>query len=194
MIRKAVIAALLVPIALLAAPLAASAVGYVPEGNITVSGSTEPGGTATVTFSDGSFTSGESVRRLRNRRSDAHPRHPQDRHGHHHQVGLGRRRRLVLGRPADGRHRNLHRDRGRPDVGQRRHRLHHRDPRGRAADCRTPGRACRCSQSGSGRGSSLLGAGLVSVHRRAASQAAALVASPPAQPATDHAVHRGQPR
>lgn len=61
MIRKAVIAALLVPIALLAAPLAASAVGYVPEGNITVSGSTEPGGTATVTFSDGSFSSGEPV-------------------------------------------------------------------------------------------------------------------------------------
>ncbi len=61
MIRKAVIAALLVPIALLAAPLAASAVGYVPEGNVTVSGSTEPGGTATVTFSDGSFLGGESV-------------------------------------------------------------------------------------------------------------------------------------
>lgn len=40
MIRKAVIAAVLIPIALLAAPLAANAVGYVPSGNISVSGST----------------------------------------------------------------------------------------------------------------------------------------------------------
>ncbi|MDH6181883.1 hypothetical protein M2152_002065 [Microbacteriaceae bacterium SG_E_30_P1] len=60
MFKKAAAAAAIALIALFAAPAAAHA-DYVPEGNISVSGSTAPGGTVIVTFSAGSFFPGEPI-------------------------------------------------------------------------------------------------------------------------------------
>lgn len=61
MLKKTVMVAVLAAAAFFVAPLAASAAGYVPEGNVTVSGSQTPGGVVTISFSDGSFQGGEQV-------------------------------------------------------------------------------------------------------------------------------------
>lgn len=60
MFKKAIATAAIALVAVFAAPLAAYA-AYVPEGNITVAGETVPGGTVTVSFSDGSFNPGEPI-------------------------------------------------------------------------------------------------------------------------------------
>lgn len=48
-------------LAVFAAPAAANAAGYVPVGNVVVSGDVVAGGTVTVAFADTSFTPGEDV-------------------------------------------------------------------------------------------------------------------------------------
>ncbi|WP_415853789.1 hypothetical protein [Sinomonas sp. G460-2] len=48
-------------LALVAVPTVASAAGYVPGGNVTVSGTPSPGATTPVGFAAGSFTGGETV-------------------------------------------------------------------------------------------------------------------------------------
>ena len=48
-------------LALFAVPTAAIAAGYVPQGDVVVSGDAVPSGTVSVSFTDGSFTPGESV-------------------------------------------------------------------------------------------------------------------------------------
>jgi hypothetical protein len=61
MFKKSLAAVALAVLAVLAVPAAANAAGYVPVGNISVSGPVVPGGTVSVGFADGSFTPGESV-------------------------------------------------------------------------------------------------------------------------------------
>lgn len=61
MARKALAVIALAILAVFAVPAAANAAGYVPSGNITVSGQIVAGATVTVTFSDGSFTANEQV-------------------------------------------------------------------------------------------------------------------------------------
>ena len=61
MFKKSLAAIALAVLAVVAVPTAANAAGYVPVGNITVSGAVAPGGVVEVAFTDGSFTPGESV-------------------------------------------------------------------------------------------------------------------------------------
>jgi len=61
MFKKSLAAAALAVLAVFAVPAAANAAGYVPEGNITVSGEITAGSTVTVAFTEGSFTPGEDV-------------------------------------------------------------------------------------------------------------------------------------
>ena len=61
MLKKALAVLSIAVMALVAAPVAANAAGYVPSGNVTVSGSATPGGTVTVSFASGSFTPNEQV-------------------------------------------------------------------------------------------------------------------------------------
>lgn len=61
MFKKSFAAIALAVLAVIAVPTAANAAGYVPVGNISVSGAVIPGGAVTVAFTDGSFTPGESV-------------------------------------------------------------------------------------------------------------------------------------
>ena len=61
MFKKSLAAAALVVLAVFAVPAAANAAGYVPEGNIFVTGAVTAGATVTVGFTDGSFTPGEDV-------------------------------------------------------------------------------------------------------------------------------------
>jgi len=60
MFKKALAIGALALVSLFALPAAANA-AYVPAGNIVVTGDTSPGGTVTVTFTDGSFAGGELV-------------------------------------------------------------------------------------------------------------------------------------
>ena len=61
MFKKSFAAIALAVLAVFAVPAAANAAGYVPDGNIVVSGDIEPGATVTIAFTAGSFTPGESV-------------------------------------------------------------------------------------------------------------------------------------
>jgi hypothetical protein len=61
MLKKTLAAVVLAFAAVVAAPIAANAAGYVPSGNVTVTGSTTANGTDSVSFGTGSFTGGESV-------------------------------------------------------------------------------------------------------------------------------------
>lgn len=61
MLKKALAVLSIVLMGLVAAPVAANAAGYVPSGNITVSGNAAPGGTVTVGFAAGSFAPNEQV-------------------------------------------------------------------------------------------------------------------------------------
>ena len=61
MLKKFFVAVVLALVAIVSAPLAANAAGYVPSSNITVTGSATPGGTVVVSFSSGSFNGGEDV-------------------------------------------------------------------------------------------------------------------------------------
>ncbi|PXA70000.1 sortase [Cryobacterium arcticum] len=61
MFKKSLAAIALAVLAIFAVPAAANAAGYVPVGNITVSGAVTPGSVVTVSFTDGSFTPGEDV-------------------------------------------------------------------------------------------------------------------------------------
>ncbi|TFD49811.1 sortase [Cryobacterium frigoriphilum] len=61
MARKTFAVIALAILAVFAVPAAANAAGYVPAGNVSVSGDAVPGGTVTVTFAAGSFTPGEDV-------------------------------------------------------------------------------------------------------------------------------------
>ncbi len=60
MFKKVLAIGALAIVSVLALPAAANA-AYVPAGNIIVTGDTSPGGTVTVTFTDGSFAGGELV-------------------------------------------------------------------------------------------------------------------------------------
>jgi hypothetical protein len=61
MFKKSFAAVALAVLAVLAVPAAANAAGYVPVGNVAVSGAVVAGGTVEVGFAAGSFTPGESV-------------------------------------------------------------------------------------------------------------------------------------
>jgi hypothetical protein len=61
MFKKSFAAIALAVLAVIAVPTAANAAGYVPVGNVTVSGETAAGATVEVAFTAGSFTPGESV-------------------------------------------------------------------------------------------------------------------------------------
>jgi hypothetical protein len=61
MFKKSFAAIALAVLAVIAVPTAANAAGYVPVGNVSVSGAVVPGGTVEVGFAAGSFTPGESV-------------------------------------------------------------------------------------------------------------------------------------
>lgn len=61
MARKFLAVIAIVIVAVFASPMAANAAGYVPAGNITVTGNATPGGTVVVSFANGSFTGGEDV-------------------------------------------------------------------------------------------------------------------------------------
>jgi phage tail sheath gpL-like len=61
MLKKTLAIAALAFLAVVGTPLAANAAGYVPSSNVTVSGTVTAGGTVTVSFAAGSFTSGETV-------------------------------------------------------------------------------------------------------------------------------------
>jgi hypothetical protein len=61
MFKKSFAAIALAVLAIIAVPTAANAAGYVPVGNVAVSGAVVPGGTVEVGFAAGSFTPGESV-------------------------------------------------------------------------------------------------------------------------------------
>ncbi|WP_422935383.1 hypothetical protein [Sinomonas sp. P47F7] len=61
MLKKALAVLSFALLALVAAPAAANAAGYVPSGNVTVSGNATPGGTVTVGFAAGSFAANETV-------------------------------------------------------------------------------------------------------------------------------------
>ena len=61
MFKKTLAAIVLSLVAVVAIPTAANAAGYVPSGDVSVSGSATPGGTDTVSFGAGSFTGSENV-------------------------------------------------------------------------------------------------------------------------------------
>jgi len=61
MFKKSVAAIALAVLAVFAVPAAANAAGYVPDGNIVVSGTIAPGSPVTISFTEGSFTPGEQV-------------------------------------------------------------------------------------------------------------------------------------
>ena len=61
MFKKTLAAIVLSLVAVVAIPTAANAAGYVPSGNVSVSGSATPGGTDTVSFGAGSFNGSENV-------------------------------------------------------------------------------------------------------------------------------------
>jgi hypothetical protein len=61
MFKKSFAAIALAVLAVIAVPTAANAAGYVPVGNISVSGTPAPGSVVEVAFTAGSFTPGESV-------------------------------------------------------------------------------------------------------------------------------------
>ena len=61
MAKKTLAVIALAVLAVFAVPAAANAAGYVPDGNIVVSGTPAPGATVVVDFTDGSFTPGEDV-------------------------------------------------------------------------------------------------------------------------------------
>lgn len=61
MLKKALAVLSFALLAFVAAPSAANAAGYVPNSNVTVSGSATPGGTVTVSFAAGSFAPNEEV-------------------------------------------------------------------------------------------------------------------------------------
>jgi hypothetical protein len=61
MAKKTLAVIALAVLAVFAVPAAANAAGYVPDGNIVVSGAPTPGGTVVVDFTGGSFTPGEDV-------------------------------------------------------------------------------------------------------------------------------------
>lgn len=61
MLKKALAVLSIAIVAFFAAPAAANAAGYVPSGNVTVSGSATPGGTVAVAFAAGSYAPGEQV-------------------------------------------------------------------------------------------------------------------------------------
>ena len=61
MARKALAVIALAILAIFAVPAAANAAGYVPAGNITVSGNAVAGGTVIIVFGDGSFAGSENV-------------------------------------------------------------------------------------------------------------------------------------
>ncbi|ANP71463.1 hypothetical protein [Cryobacterium arcticum] len=61
MFKKSFAAIALAVLAVFAVPAAANAAGYVPDGNIVVSGTIAPGSPVTVSFTPGSFTPGETV-------------------------------------------------------------------------------------------------------------------------------------
>ena len=61
MLKKALAVLALAGMALFGTSTAANAAGYVPSGNVSVSGAAVPGGTVTVGFAAGSFSPNESV-------------------------------------------------------------------------------------------------------------------------------------
>jgi hypothetical protein len=61
MLKKALAVLSLAVLALFGASTAANAAGYVPSGNVTVTGAAVPGGTVTVNFAAASFAPNESV-------------------------------------------------------------------------------------------------------------------------------------
>ncbi|MEA5456984.1 hypothetical protein SPF06_19855 [Sinomonas sp. JGH33] len=61
MLKKAFAVVAFALLAVVGAPAAANAAGYVPSGNVTVSGTATPGGTVTVNFAAGSYLPGEQV-------------------------------------------------------------------------------------------------------------------------------------
>ena len=61
MFKKSFAAIALAVLAVFAVPAAANAAGYVPDGNIVVSGTIAPGSPVTISFTEGSFTPGEPV-------------------------------------------------------------------------------------------------------------------------------------
>lgn len=61
MFKKTLAAIVLSLVAVVAIPTAANAAGYVPSGDVSVSGSATPGGTDTVSFGAGSFNGSENV-------------------------------------------------------------------------------------------------------------------------------------
>lgn len=61
MLKKALAVLSFALMALVAVPATANAAGYVPSGNVTVSGTATAGGTVTVGFASGSFAAGETV-------------------------------------------------------------------------------------------------------------------------------------
>ena len=61
MARKALAVIALAILAIFAVPAAANAAGYVPAGNITVSGNAVAGGTVIIVFGDGAFAGSENV-------------------------------------------------------------------------------------------------------------------------------------
>ncbi|WP_051973485.1 hypothetical protein [Cryobacterium sp. MLB-32] len=61
MAKKAFAAIVLAILAIFAVPSAASAAGYVPVINITITGTAIPGATVNIIFNTGSFTPGETV-------------------------------------------------------------------------------------------------------------------------------------
>ncbi|WP_138416425.1 hypothetical protein [Sinomonas gamaensis] len=61
MLKKALAVLALAGLALFGTSTAANAAGYVPSGNVTVTGNAAPGGTVTVNFAAGSFSGNESV-------------------------------------------------------------------------------------------------------------------------------------
>ena len=61
MVKRLFAVIALVILAIFSIPAAANAVGYVPDGDITVTGPATPGSTVTVNLANGSFTDGEIV-------------------------------------------------------------------------------------------------------------------------------------
>ncbi|TFB85605.1 hypothetical protein E3O44_13545 [Cryobacterium algoricola] len=61
MVKKTLAVIALAVLAIFAVPAAANAAGYVADDHVLVSGTTEPGDTVDVEFTDGSFTPGEDV-------------------------------------------------------------------------------------------------------------------------------------
>jgi len=61
MFKKSFAAIALAVLAVIAVPTAANAAGYVPVGNISVTGDVAPGGIVVINFANNTFTAGESV-------------------------------------------------------------------------------------------------------------------------------------